>query len=140
MRLKLKAARQPNYGGLYAKINELAATGGLLTGTKLEMQGIEGVGRGRDEVVSVHFRIPREVIETKDETTGTIHVTSDGPQFAYTFTGQLSLKRNLQHFVRYFKTRGPTTSTPPAVKKLRAVPASMGGKHLGNHLKNEAEN
>lgn len=101
--------RGSGHGLLYA-IKELVAKGTLLKHVELEIEQLEGSGTGKSEIVYIVFRVPSDKMETIDPKTGVIRVGGEGATFSYTFSGRLSLEKNLREFERFYRKRSLATA------------------------------
>jgi hypothetical protein len=116
---KSRPSQSVKYGGpgdLCSQIKELAKSGELLKGIKIDIEQLEATGSGRDEIVNLEFCVPRQVIESVDQSTGAVHVTSGGARFEYTFTGRLPLPQNLKRFRSFYAKRAKALADPPTVR------------------------
>lgn len=93
-------------------IKNLAAKGALLKEVNLEVEQLESSGSGKDEEVFLVFRVPSESVETQDPDTGVIRVSSEGSRFSYTFSGRLTLQKNLRDFDRFYRKRSVAVVLP----------------------------
>ena len=104
---------------LSAMVSQLAKEGTLIAGESIEIESVSTEVDGSNFNVSIHFRVPHEVVETTDKRTGRISVTSDGARFAFPFASTLSREENLKRFREFYQKRKDAVP----VARLKAVGA-----------------
>jgi hypothetical protein len=89
----------------YSTIRDLVKSGALLQGTPIEVERIVKKRQGGTILVTLDFVVPHAITETVDHKTGVVRASSDGARFTYTFTGSLSLDKNLREFQEFYTKR-----------------------------------
>ena len=88
--------------GFAAQMKKLIFSGALMDGIVVE--SIDTAGEGRDESVTIEFRVPQAIEETVDNA-GVIHASSDGPLYTFTFSARHSPGANIRRLKAYFASR-----------------------------------